>query len=98
MTTDGLSIFSVPGAPPRFGSSFSPRGSLPTFRRMSLPFDATRRPTLSINPDADSAGFRRANSGSERGGIQCGEHGSGILVDDSEQRAGRRFWAPPPAL
>src|SRR5437660_2890300 len=65
---------------------------------MSLPFDATRRLTLSINPDADSGGFRRANSGSERGGIQCGEHGSGILVDDSEQSASRRFWASPPAL
>ena len=66
---------------------------------MSLPFcDGTRCLTFSIDPDADSGGFRRANSGSERGGIQCGEHGSGILVDDSEQSASRRFWASPPAL
>ena len=91
------------GLPPRFGGSFSPRDSLPTFRRMSLPFDTTRCLTFSPNPDADisglrSGGFRRANSGSERGGIQCGEYGSGILVDDSEQRAGRRFRAPSPSL
>jgi len=53
---------------------------------------------LSIDPDADSGGFRRANSGSERGGIQCAEHGGGILVDDSEQSAGWRFWDPAPSL
>src|SRR5260370_14221533 len=83
---------------PRFGGSVSPRGPLPTFRRMRFPFDATTttRLTLSINHNAESAGFRRAKG--ERGGIQCGEHGGGILVDDSEQSASRRFWAPPPAL
>jgi hypothetical protein len=69
---------------------------------MSLPFDAIRCLALSINPDADSGGFRGANrganSGAERGRIQCSEHGSGILVDDSEQSASRRFWDPPPSL
>jgi len=66
---------------------------------MSLPFcNASRCRTLSINLDMDSGGFRRADSGSERSGIQCGEHGSGILADDSEQSASRRFWGPPPPL
>ena len=75
------------------------RDSVSTLGRVSLPFcNATRCLTLSINPDVDCCGFRRANSGSERGGIQRGEHRSGILVDDSEQSASRRFWAPPPSL
>jgi hypothetical protein len=65
---------------------------------MSFPSDATRGLTLSINPDADSGGIRRANSGGERGRIKRGKHGSGILVDDSEQSASRRFWDPPPSL
>jgi hypothetical protein len=58
---------------------------------MSLPFDTSRCLTLSPNPDA---GIGRLRSG----GIQRSEHGSGILVDDSEQSASRGFWAPPPAL
>src|SRR5271157_5583088 len=75
------------------------RDSLYTLGGVSLPFcNATRGLALSIDLDADSGGFRRANSGGERGGMQCGEHGSGILVDDSEQSASRRFWAPPPSL
>ncbi len=65
---------------------------------MSLPFDATRRLALSITPDADPGGFRRANSRAERRRIQRGKYGSGIPVDDSEQRASRRFWDPPPSL
>src|SRR5271165_3824692 len=66
---------------------------------MSLPFcNAPRRLTLSINPDVDSGGFRRADCRSGRCGIQCGEHGSGILVDDSEQNASGRFLGPLPTL
>jgi hypothetical protein len=65
---------------------------------MSLSFDAIRGLTLSIDPAADGSGFRRANSGSERGGVQRGEYGSGILVDHSEQSASRRFWDPPSSL
>src|ERR1700688_2993358 len=65
---------------------------------MSLPFDAPGRPTLSINLDVDSGGFRRADSSSEHSGIQCGEHGSGILGDDGEQSASRRLWGSAPSL
>src|SRR5258708_7287911 len=79
--------------------SFSLRDSLPTFGRIGLAFcNATRCLTLSNNPDVDGGGFRRADSSSERSGTQRGEHGSGILVDDSEQSASRRFWGPPPSL
>jgi hypothetical protein len=53
---------------------------------------------FSINPDVDSGAFRRPDCGSERRGIQCGEHGSDILVDDSEQGASRRFWDPTLSL
>src|SRR5579862_3372 len=84
--------------------SFSPRD----FGRMSLPFGTTRCLTFSRNPDAGvsrarssvlrSGGFRRADSGGERGGIQRSEHGSGVLVDDSEQSASRRFRVPPSAF
>ena len=70
--------------------SFSLRHSLSTLGRISLPFcNATRCLTLSIDPDVDRSGFRRADSGSNR---------SGIPVNDSEQSASRRFWGPPPAL
>ncbi len=57
-----------------------------------------RRVTLSINADVDCGGLGRADSGSKRSGIQCSEHGSGILVDHSQQCASWRFWGPPPAL
>ena len=43
----------------------------------------------------DSGEFGTGDSGSERSRIQCSEHGSGILVDDSEQSASRRFRGPP---
>ena len=81
------------------GMFFSPSDSLPARGRTSLPFDttvldSTRHWTFSINPEADSGGFRR----DERGGIQRSEHGSGIPVDDSEQGASRRFWDPPPTF
>jgi PAS domain-containing protein len=46
----------------------------------------------------DSGRFRRADSGSERSGIQRGQHGSWILVDHSQQSASRRFWGPPSSL
>ena len=46
----------------------------------------------------DSGEFGTGDSGSERSRIQCSEHGSGILVDDSEQSASRRFRGPPPSL
>jgi hypothetical protein len=52
---------------------------------------------LSIDTSVDS-GFRRADRGGGRSGIQCGEHGSGIFVDDGEQRASWRFRGPPPSL
>jgi hypothetical protein len=39
----------------------------------------------------DSCGFRRADSGSERGGIQRGQHCSWILVD-ARDLAGRDRW------
>jgi len=84
---------------PTAGMFFSPSDSLPARGRTSLPLDtttldSTRRWTFSINPEADSGGFRRDDSG----GIQRSEHGSGIPVDDSEQGASRRFWDPPPTL
>src|SRR5437016_1967172 len=66
---------------------------------MNLPFcNATRCLTFSINPDVGSGGFRRPESGSKRSGIQCGEHSGRIPINDSEQRASRRFWRPPPSL
>ena len=65
--------------------SFSLRDSLSTLGRESLPScNATRNATLSINPCVDCGGFRRTDSGKECNGIQCGEHGSGILVDHSQ--------------
>ena len=79
--------------------SSSLRYSLNTISRISLPFcDATSCRTLSISPDMDSAGFRRADSGNERGGIRGSEHGSWVVVDDSKQSANRRFYSPPPSL
>jgi hypothetical protein len=78
--------------------------SLTTFQGLRRPprvtpfCNATRCLTLSIDPDVDGCRFRKAKSGSERGDGQCGEHCSGILIDDSEQSASRRFWRPPPSL
>jgi hypothetical protein len=43
----------------------------------------------------NSGAFRRADTGSERSGIQRCKHGSGILVDDSQQSASRSFWGSP---
>ncbi len=75
------------------------RDSVSTRGRMSLPFcNATRCLTPSVNPDVRSGGFRRPDSSSKRSGIQCGEHSGWIPVNDSEQRASRRFGGPPPAL
>src|SRR5215469_3180728 len=51
-----------------------------------------------MTADVDSSRLGRAHSGSERCGIQRGEHSSGILVDHSQQSASRGFWGPPPAF
>jgi hypothetical protein len=73
--------------------------SVSTLGSISLPFcNATRSPTLSINPDVDGCGFRRSGRRRKRGAIQCGEHGSGIPIYHGEQRPSRRFWSPPSAL
>jgi len=45
-----------------------------------------------MTADVDSGRLGRAHSGSERCGIQRGEHSSGILVDHSQQSASRGFW------
>ena len=83
----------------RRSRSSSLRGTLPALGRISLPScNVTRCPTLSIDPEVQGGGSGRADSGSERTGIKCGEHGNGILVDDGEQSTSRRFWGPPPSL
>ena len=47
-----------------------------------------------MTADVDCGGLRRADSGCERSGIQCSEHGSGILIDHRQQCASWRFWGP----
>jgi hypothetical protein len=37
-----------------------------------------------MTADVDCDGLRRAESGSERSGIQFSEHGSGIFIDHSQ--------------
>jgi hypothetical protein len=57
--------------------SFSPR-------RISVSFcNATGCLRFSMTADVDCGGLRRADSGREHSGIQCSEHGSGILIDHS---------------
>ena len=51
-----------------------------------------------MTADVDGGAFRRADSGSECSGIQCGQHGSGILIDHSQQSARRSFWGPAASL
>ena len=48
--------------------------------------------------DVDCGWLRRADSGSKGSGIQCSEHGSGILIDHGQQSASRSFWGPAASL
>ena len=83
----------------RRSRSSSLRSTFPGHGRISLPScNVMRCLELSIDPEVGARGFRRADSRGDRTGIQCGEHGNGILVDDGEQSTSRRFRGPPPSL
>jgi hypothetical protein len=59
---------------------------------------SARRLTRFMTTGVNCGALRRADGGSERSGIQCSEHGSGILIDYSQQCASWRFWSPAASL